>query len=71
MVFSVKVYCIQIVATFENTGEHDIKLLDLIAQELGLDDKEYQDAKHKYLRKPPKSNPGYVTYKNEKEIIVD
>ena len=27
--------------------------------------------KHKYLRKPPKSNPGYVTYKNEKEIIVD
>lgn len=27
--------------------------------------------KHKYLRKPPKANPGYVTYKNEKEIIID
>lgn len=43
-------FFIQIVATFENAGEHDLKLLDLIAQELGLDDKEYQDAKHKYLR---------------------
>lgn len=27
--------------------------------------------KRKYLRKPPASNPGYVTYKNEKEIIID
>lgn len=27
--------------------------------------------KRKYLRKPPKANLGYVTYKNEKEIIVD
>lgn len=27
--------------------------------------------KHKYLRKPPKANLGYVTYKNEKEIIID
>lgn len=27
--------------------------------------------KHKYLRKPPKANPGYVTYKNEQEIIID
>ncbi|MCD8378494.1 MAG: NFACT family protein [Candidatus Gastranaerophilales bacterium] len=26
--------------------------------------------KRKYLKKPPKSNLGYVTYKNEKEIIV-
>ena len=26
--------------------------------------------KRKYLKKPPKSNPGYVTYKNEKEIVV-
>jgi predicted ribosome quality control (RQC) complex YloA/Tae2 family protein len=25
----------------------------------------------KYLRKPPKANLGYVTYKNEKEIIID
>lgn len=42
-------FFIQIVATFENAGEHDLKLLDLIAQELGLDDKEYQDAKHKNI----------------------
>lgn len=27
--------------------------------------------KRKYLRKPPKANLGYVTYKNEKEIILD
>ncbi len=27
--------------------------------------------KSKYLRKPPKSALGYVTYKNEKEIIID
>ena len=27
--------------------------------------------KRKYLRKPPKANLGYVTYKNEKEIIVE
>ena len=27
--------------------------------------------KHKYLRKPPKANPGYVTYKCEKEVIID
>ena len=26
--------------------------------------------KRKYLKKPPKSNLGYVTYKNEREIIV-
>jgi len=26
--------------------------------------------KRKYIKKPPKSNLGYVTYKNEKEIIV-
>lgn len=27
--------------------------------------------KRKYLRKPPKANLGYVTYKNEKEITVE
>lgn len=27
--------------------------------------------KRKYLKKPPKSNLGYVTYKNEKEIVID
>lgn len=27
--------------------------------------------KRKYLRKPPASNLGYVTYRNEKEIIID
>lgn len=27
--------------------------------------------KRKYLRKPPKAALGYVTYKNEKEIIID
>ena len=27
--------------------------------------------KRKYLRKPPGANLGYVTYKNEKEIIID
>lgn len=27
--------------------------------------------KRKYLRKPQKANLGYVTYKNEKEIIID
>lgn len=27
--------------------------------------------KRKYLRKPPAANLGYVTYKNEKEIILD
>ncbi len=27
--------------------------------------------KRKYLRKPPKANLGYVTYRNEKEIIID
>lgn len=27
--------------------------------------------KRKYLRKPPKANLGYVTYKNEKEIIIN
>jgi len=27
--------------------------------------------KRKYIRKPPKSNLGYVTYKNEKEIVID
>lgn len=27
--------------------------------------------KCKYLRKPPKANLGYVTYKNEKEIVID
>ena len=27
--------------------------------------------KRKYLRKPPKANLGYVTYKNEQEIIVN
>ena len=26
--------------------------------------------KRKYLRKPPKANLGYVTYRNEKEIVV-
>ena len=26
--------------------------------------------KRKYLRKPPKANLGYVTYRNEKEIII-
>ncbi len=26
--------------------------------------------KRKYLKKPPKSNPGYVTYKSEQEIIL-
>lgn len=27
--------------------------------------------KRKFLKKPPKSNLGYVTYKNEQEIIID
>lgn len=27
--------------------------------------------KRKYLRKPPKANLGYVTYRNEKEIVID
>ena len=27
--------------------------------------------KAKYLRKPPKAALGYVTYKNEKEILID
>ena len=27
--------------------------------------------KRKYLRKPPKANLGYVTYKNENEIVLD
>lgn len=27
--------------------------------------------KRKYLRKPPAANMGYVTYKNEREIIID
>lgn len=27
--------------------------------------------KRKYLRKPPKANLGYVTYKNEKELVID
>lgn len=27
--------------------------------------------KRKYLRKPPGANLGYVTYKNEKEIVID
>jgi len=27
--------------------------------------------KRKYLRKPPKANLGYATYKNEKEIVID
>ena len=27
--------------------------------------------KRKYLRKPPKANLGYVTYRNEQEIILD
>ena len=27
--------------------------------------------KRKFLKKPPAANLGYVTYKNEKEIIVD
>ena len=27
--------------------------------------------KRKYLKKPPKANLGYVTYKNEKEIVID
>jgi len=27
--------------------------------------------KRKYLKKPPKANLGYVTYRNEKEIIID
>ena len=27
--------------------------------------------KRKYLRKPPGANPGYVTYKNEREITVE
>ena len=27
--------------------------------------------KSKYLRKPPQANLGYVTYKNEKEIVID
>ena len=27
--------------------------------------------KRKYLRKPPGAALGYVTYKNEKEIVVD
>ena len=26
--------------------------------------------KRKYLKKPPAANPGYVTYRNEKEIVV-
>ena len=27
--------------------------------------------KRKYLKKPPKANLGYVTYKNEQEIVID
>ena len=27
--------------------------------------------RRKYLRKPPAANLGYVTYKNEQEIIID
>ncbi len=27
--------------------------------------------KAKYLKKPPKANPGYVTYSREKEIVID
>ena len=27
--------------------------------------------KRKYIRKPPAANLGYVTYKNEKEIVLD
>ena len=27
--------------------------------------------KRKFLKKPPDSYPGYVTYKNETEIIID
>ncbi len=27
--------------------------------------------KRKYLRKPPNTYPGYVTYRNEKEIVID
>ena len=27
--------------------------------------------RRKYLRKPPKANLGYVTYRNEKEIVID
>ncbi len=42
-------FFLSVVATFENISADDFKLLDLIAQEMKLDDQEYQEAKHKYL----------------------
>lgn len=56
-------------------------LSDILITECAKLAKEYSSAKNsskagviytkrKYLRKPPKSALGYVTYKNEKEIVV-
>lgn len=42
-------FFLSVVATFENISADDLKLLDLIAQEMRLDAQEYQEAKHKYL----------------------
>ncbi|MBQ8458882.1 NFACT family protein [bacterium] len=69
-----------------NAGSHVLLKTSDITDELILEcakfAKEYSSVKNsskigviytrrKYLRKPPGANLGYVTYKNEKEIILD
>ena len=69
-----------------NAGSHVLLKTQKISDELILKcaklAKEYSSVKdsskigviytkRKYLRKPPGANLGYVTYKNEKEIILD
>lgn len=70
----------------DNPGSHVLLKTNLVTDELIMQcvklAKEHSGVKNsskigviytkrKYIRKPPKANPGYVTYKNEKEIIID
>lgn len=48
--YSIMEFLLQFVASFEKISSTDIEALDTIADELKLEDDEYRDAKHKYIR---------------------
>lgn len=48
--YSIMEFLLQFVASFEEISSTDIEALDTIADELKLEDDEYRDAKHKYIR---------------------
>lgn len=48
--YSIMEFLLQFAASFEEISSTDIEALDTIADELKLDDDEYRDAKHKYIK---------------------